>query len=336
MLNRVRCRCVVSGFLLAAAVYAGGCTTNATTGRRQFNALSRDQEISMGTEATPEIAAEFGGKVNSADVQGYLTEIGRKLAAQTEADNPGLPWEFTLLNSGIINAFALPGGKVFITRGLADKLTSEAQMAGVLGHEVGHVTARHANDRIAQSQGVSIGAVLLGAAVGAATKNDAAGETAANVASQAAQLGILLPHSRDQEYESDTLGVRYMTRAGYDPIGQVQVMQVLQREGGSSGEGEFFATHPYAGNRVARLQGIIAKDYASTQNNPQYQRFEERYRERYLSKLRSLPPAVMPKQQAGGVPPAGEQARALAALGEPAVWCDRCRVAAAVGGAGVR
>ncbi|MFN0010331.1 MAG: M48 family metalloprotease [Phycisphaerales bacterium] len=324
MLNSIRCRVVVSGLLLGAALWAGACTTNATTGRRQFNALSREDEIAMGTQATAEIAAEFGGKVNSPELQAYVTEIGRKLASHTEADNPSLPWEFTLLNSGITNAFALPGGKLFITRGLADKLTSEAQMAGVLGHEVGHVTARHANDRIAQAQGTSIGVAVLGAVVGAAAKSDAAGQAAASAAGQAAQLGILLPHSRNQEYESDTLGVRYMTKAGYDPIGQVQVMQVLQRESGSGAEGEFFATHPYAGNRVTRLQQMIAKEYASTQNNPQFQRFEDRYRDRYLSKLRALPPAVMPKQQA-----AGDAARALAALGEPALWCDHCRVAAA-------
>ncbi len=284
-----RSRFAATALVGLGALALWACTTNPTTGRKQFNALSRTDEIALGAQATPEIAAEFGGAVRSPELQAYVAEVGRALAAQTEADNPGLPWEFTLLNSSVINAFALPGGKVFITRGLADKLTSEAQLAGVLGHEVGHVTARHTNDRYADAIGANVGVAVLGAVVGAASKSDSAGQAAANIGAEVARYGVLLPHSRNQEYESDSLGVRYMTRAGYDPIGQVQVMQVLQRAGGGSAEGEFFATHPYAGNRVARLQQMIATDYAGTQNNPQYQRHEERYRQRYLNKLAGLP-----------------------------------------------
>ena len=298
MSNHFSRACLTFTFAAAAAAALSACTTNPTTGRKQFNALSRDEEITMGAQALPGISAEFGGKVNSPALQAYIAEVGSKLAAQTEADNPRLPWEYTLLNSTVINAFALPGGKVFITRGLADKLTNEAQLAGVLGHEVGHVTARHTNDRIAEATGAQIGVAVLGAVVGAAAKSDAAGQSAANIAGQAAQLGLLLPHSRNQEYEADSLGVRYMTKAGYNPIGQVQVMQVLQREGGGSASDEWMATHPYAGNRVTRLQGIIAKDYPTTQNNPAFATREDLYQQRYLSKLAGLPPATAPQAAA--------------------------------------
>lgn len=329
-----------------AVLGLAACTTNPTTGRKQFNAMSRDEEIAMGVQALPEISAEYGGKVNSPELQAYITEIGRKLAAQTEADNPGLPWEYTLLNSSVVNAFALPGGKVFITRGLADKLTNEAQLAGVLGHEVGHVTARHTNDRVAEAQGANIGIAILGAVVGAVAKSDTAGQAAANVGAQAAQYGLLLPHSRDQEYEADSLGVRYMTKAGYNPIGQVQVMQVLERVGGGSAAGEWTATHPYAGNRVTRLQGIIAKDYATTQNNPAFATHEDFYQQRYLAKLAGLPAPTAPKpaaaqpkqqlqqqpptkgQKRSGVVPASNRERAMS-MGDPAVWCAHCRALAA-------
>src|SRR5205823_502333 len=115
------------------------------------------QEVQMGAEAMPELTKQYGGKVANTDLQTYVTGVGRKLAATTEADNPALPWEFTLLNSDVINAFALPGGKVFLTTGLAKRMTNEAQMAGVLGHECGHVTARHINDKITREMGAQLG-----------------------------------------------------------------------------------------------------------------------------------------------------------------------------------
>jgi predicted Zn-dependent protease len=117
-------------------------------GERQFIALSRSQEIAMGTEAQPQLTEQYGGEVADQIATGYVTEVGQAMAALTEGDYPSLPWEFTLLDSDVINAFALPGGKVFLSRGLAARMRDEAQMAGVIGHEIGHVTARHINDRV--------------------------------------------------------------------------------------------------------------------------------------------------------------------------------------------
>ena len=202
----------------------GGCTTNQTTGRSQFNAMSRDQEIALGAEAKPGLVQEMGGEVAREDVKAYVKEVGMKLAASTEGDNPSLPWEFTLLDSDVINAFALPGGKVFMSRGLATKMKNEAQLASVLGHEVGHVTARHINDRMADSMWVSaaagIASVLLEDTTGAI------GE----LAPQVVQLGgqsVLMRFNRKQELEADSLGVRYMVKNDYDPTGALGVICLL-------------------------------------------------------------------------------------------------------------
>lgn len=308
---------------MAGAVLAGGCTVNPTTGRSQFAALSRSQEISLGTQAKPELTAEFGGAVTDPQLAGYVTEIGQKLARVTETDNPGLPWEFTLLNSEVINAFALPGGKVFISRGLADRMTSEAQLAGVLGHEIGHVTARHTSERIGQS---TIAQVLVaGAAIGvsAAVKDEVVAEGAGVGLTVGGQL-VTLKFSRDQESEADALGMRYMAKVGYDPRGQLEVMQIL-KEASGGGEGgataEMFATHPLPETRIARVNELLRTTFANTQNNPAYQKREAEFRQRYLRRSAMLPP-----------PPDREAVRAaLLELGNPATWCAHCAEAAAEG-----
>ena len=294
--------------LAAGSLTVGGCRTNPTTGRSQFQALSRDQEIALGVQASPQMTNEFGGRVNDAVLQAYVDGIGRALAAQTEADNPKLPWEFTLLDSDVINAFALPGGKVFITRGLAERLTNEAQMAGVLGPEVGHVTARHINDRVAGQMGVGVLAVIAGAA---ANSNE--------VADAAAQLGniALLSYSRDEEHESDLLGMRYMSRLNYDPRGQLEVMQILAAASKGARPPEFLSTHPYPEDRVKRIGSLLAGEFKATQNNPQFGLYPERYQP-ILARMRALPPARH-RATAGG--PQGVD---LAATGS---WCLHCAAA---------
>lgn len=280
---RTMSRARVAGVLMMGVlVPMWGCTTNPTTGKSQFNMLSREQEIQIGTENTPAMVQEHGGVVANADLQAYVREIGMKLVAHTEGDNPTLPWEFTLLDSDIINAFAMPGGKVFITRGLAVKMSNEAQLAGVLGHEIGHVTARHINDAIARQAGYQgIGAVL-----GIGLGNSAASSALLQLYGAGGQ-GVLLKFGRDQESESDALGMRYMSKAGYNPLGQRQVMGILAEAsagGGGSWE-EFLATHPYPETRIKRIDGLLEREYAHTQNNPAYTLGEEAFRNRFLSKL---------------------------------------------------
>lgn len=284
-LARTRSACVFASIVIAAGALTG-CSTNPTTGRLQFDTMSRDQEIKLGAEASPQLVSEFGGKVARADLQNYVSQIGMKLAATTEGDAPSLPWEFTLLDSDVINAFALPGGKVFVSRGLVQKMTNEAQLAAVLGHEVGHVTARHINDRVFQSTMVSVGA-----AAASVLLEDSSATTKA-VAPVAIQLGgqsVLMRYGRGQELEADALGVRYMTRLGYDPRGAYQLMEIL--DSASQKEGlEFFSTHPYPKTRMEQIEKLIATEYAQTQNNTQYDLHEARFRREFLSKLSAAYP----------------------------------------------
>lgn len=301
---------VAAGVLVLGG--AGGCTKN-VAGRSvlSFGGLSREQELSLGAEAKPQMVQEFGGEVASPALREYVTRVGRSMAAVTEGDNPSLPWEFTLLNSDVINAFALPGGKVFISRGLAEQMTNEAQLAGVLGHEIGHVTARHTSERFAQSNVAQISAGIAGAAIGASGSQAAAelGGYVINIGGS----GILLKFSRDQESESDMLGMRYMAKVGYNPLGQRQVMEILARAAGEGSAPEFFATHPSPQTRIGRVQKLLDTTFRDTQNNPQYQLHEERFRRDFLAKLSLLPDA----------PDKGQRETRLA-LGDPASWCAHC------------
>jgi len=256
-----------------------GCTTNAATGHRQFNTLSRQQEIDMGKAAAPELAQQYGGPVPDASLQAYVRRVGMSMVPYVEGDYADLPWEFTLLDSDVINAFALPGGKVFITRGLAEKLDDEAEMAGVLGHEIGHVTAEHADKRVT-SQSVAAGAAVL---VGIATKDDDRDwvRIGAPMLVGAGGQGFLLKFGRDEELEADKLGMRYMTRAGYDPAGQLGVMQVLAKSSGGARQPEWMSTHPYPGTRIKAIEKKLRNKYKDAKG----ERYRNRYQMEFLSKL---------------------------------------------------
>jgi len=275
--------------VVALGVVLPACTTNPTTGRSQFNFYSRDEEIALGMQAKPEMLAQFGGEVQKTDLRQYVTEVGMRLVRHTEGANPSLPWEFTLLDSDVINAFALPGGKVFVSRGLAAKMTNEAQLAGVLGHEIGHVTARHTNDRMTQSLLVTVGAVTAAAVLENSNASDAT-KVVAPVAIQLGGQSIVLQYSRSQESEADALGVRYMSREGYNPVAQVQVMEILKASMNGDRGLEFFATHPYPETRIKRLNALLAGEYKATQNNPQYRLGEQEFRSKFLSRLSAAYP----------------------------------------------
>ncbi|MGE3108258.1 MAG: M48 family metalloprotease [Phycisphaerales bacterium] len=310
---------------VAAPLGLTGCTTNPTTGRSQLAVMSREEEIKLGTDAKPELTQEFGGKVNSPELQAYVTEVGSRLAAVTEDANPSLPWEFTLLDSPVINAFALPGGKVFLSRGLADKMTNEAQLAAVLGHEVGHVTARHTNDRMVQQAVLVGGGSILGsiadAVLGTGSAGSQAGQSIGNIAA--------LSYSRDQEIEADRLGMRYMEKLKYDPMGAVEVQEILKREAESAGgrPPEILSTHPASATRIAELMKRFEKYYSHTVNNPEYQKHPDRYEQRYLSIARRLPPPPAPKSMLPRDGNPRDSALASLMLADPGVWCAHCRSA---------
>lgn len=301
---------------VALAMSLGGCVKNAATGENILTlGMSTESQIALGAEAAPQFSQQYGGKVPNADACAYVTEVGTKLAAATEANNPKLPWEFTLLNSDVVNAFALPGGKVFFTRGLAVKLSSEAEMAGVLGHEIGHVTAEHGAQKIAKATVLESGVAVVAEVVNASGSETA--KQIGTVGIPALSFGsnvIQLKYGRAQELQADSLGMRYMSRVGYDPAAQGSVMKVLQSLG-KSGTPEILSTHPFPEDRIAQVNALLASDYAATQNNPQYVLKKEEYQRRMLSKLAMLPPA-----------PDSDSTRAYyAGAGTPQLWCAHCR-----------
>lgn len=335
-MTRMQSRCTraaVLGFAAGAAVLAG-CSTNRTTGRSQFLTMSRDDEIKVGTEAKPELTTEFGGEVPSAELRAYINDLGQRLAAQTAVDDPTmatLPWEFTFLNSDVINAFALPGGKVFVSRGLAKEMTNEAQMAAVIGHEIGHVTARHSNERVGQQIGTTLLGAAAGAAIGAAvSSNDRAAGAGIGAGAGAAAGGIwALAYSRDQEIEADRLGMRYMERLKYDPTGAIEVQQILQREaakGGGRGP-EILATHPSSETRIDALRARMQKYYQHTAGNPAYTKGTDRFKAQFLDKLATIPPPPPAKKaQLDGARWTRSMMASAAglALDDPGAWCWVC------------
>jgi len=283
--------------------------------------LPRSQEIALGEQAAPEFTAQFGGPAPSEALQSYVREIGARLAARTEADFPELDWDFVLLDSAVVNAFALPGGKVFITRGLAERLEDESELAGILGHEIGHVTAQHANSRISKQTLFSAGLQTLSAVLASAPADSSWG-TAGEATLPALQLGgelLLLRYGRDEELEADRLGMRYMSRVGYDPSGQLRVMQLLAELSGGGDRGfDWFATHPEPAYRVERIQRILAERYADVDLVGDG-RFIDRFRERFLIPASRLP--------APSHPPAGARAEhdaALAGMVGGHGWCGVC------------
>jgi predicted Zn-dependent protease len=301
----------VSVFTLASSAGLTACSTNPTTGRSQFNAMSRSDEVALGAQLQPQFVQEMGGELNDPVVTGYVARIGQLMAAQTEGDNPSLPWSFTVVNTMQVNAFALPGGKVFMTRGLLSEMTNEAQLAAVLGHEIGHVTARHTNDRMVNATAANVLGTVAAVAVGAATDSSVATDVAATAFRTGGNL-VVLKYSRDQESEADSLGMRYMSRVNYNPVGARQVQEVLKRVSGGSQGSEFFASHPLSDTRIQRINAELKKPpYKAMVDNPQFRFGEEEFRQNVLMRLAQLPPA--PKE--ARLSPEAEAELALAHAG---------------------
>jgi predicted Zn-dependent protease len=272
-----------------------GCQTNPATGKTNFNFLSLSDDIAIGAKMADEFTNTNGGTLDHAQINNYVSTLGKRLAEVSEL--PQLDWQFTVLDSQQINAFALPGGHVYMSRGLLEKMSNEAQLAGVLGHEIGHVTARHSSQRISQAmlvQGVAVGLAIGGAA------SDEDWLTWTGVGVGAGGGLYLLSFSRDNESEADSLGIRYMTKLGYNPWGQVQVMEILKEAAGKEGSKleEFFSTHPLSSTRIERLSREIEEKYPGAVNNPSYVYNEAAFKRNVLDVLKTLPPPSDAKQSA--------------------------------------
>jgi predicted Zn-dependent protease len=231
---------------------AAACATNPVTGRREFNLMSEAQEIGIGQEADPQIRQEMG-VYNDAALQAYVQEIGLRMAKISE--RPQLPWKFTVVDQPAINAFAVPGGFIYFTRGILPFLDNEAQLAGVMGHEIGHITARHSAQQYTRSLGGQLGLTALSIFVPAARPFGELGAQA---------LGVLfLKYGRDDEIQADALGAGYTAQLGWDPAGVAGMLNTLGRldeaQGERKGVPNWLSTHPEPLARVEDVRPIVDK-----------------------------------------------------------------------------
>lgn len=232
---------------------------NPVTGEDQYVRLTKEQEIAMGLQTAPEVAAEFGGLSQDQQARQVVDEVGKYLVANSIAADSGYPFEFSVLaDDQTVNAFALPGGPIFITEALLSRLESEGQLAGVLGHEIGHVLARHSAERIAQmelQQGLT-GALVI-------ATYDPENPSSQQAAMMAALVGqfITMRYGREDELQSDRLGVRILAETGYDPRALIRVMEILEEASGGSSMPEFASTHPNPGNRIREIEAAIQEQF---------------------------------------------------------------------------
>lgn len=221
---------------------------NPYTGRTQTITLSPEQEIAIGLESAPQMAQQHGGLYPNNEYQAFVDQVGAKLVNGSIANKTPYDYEFHLLaDPNTINAFALPGGQVFITYALFSKLENEDQLAGVLGHEIGHVLGKHSNERISEANFWKT--ITMGASVGA------------DMGSFVQSIGqnTLLANGRDDELESDDLGVKFMIKAGYNPEAMIGVMEILKSAAGPNRVPEFQSTHPDPENRIEHIKAAIEK-----------------------------------------------------------------------------
>ncbi len=240
---------IIAGFALCK--YYSSSQYNEITGETQHVNISAEQEIALGLNSYPAMIQQYGGLHPDAEAQKFVKSVGQKVVQNSDARQTPYQYDFHLLyDPEVVNAFALPGGQVFITAALFNKLDSEDQLAGVFGHEIGHVVARHGAERIAKEE---LTQGLTGAAVVASGDYNTA---------QAAQMiaGLVnMSYGRDQELESDDLGVRFMIQAGYNPEALIEVMKILESASGGQRQPEFMSTHPSPENRVQKIREAIAK-----------------------------------------------------------------------------
>jgi len=269
---------LAAGLVLAAPL---ACQRVPTTGKRAFIVLSWDQEIALGREAAPELEKEFGNPLDNLPVQAYARAVGQRVAgAVRHADLPQLPYQFTVLDSDVVNAFALPGGPVYVTRALLKNLKTEGQLAAVLAHEITHINSRHGSQQISRQMGIQ---VLLAAAAAAAGRT----EKGAQMATQAEDLAkvvvglVNLKYSRGMESEADRFGLDYLAASGYDPREMANLLGVFVSMGGPRAP-EILSTHPNPEARVGDVEQMIRAKYPNRGGRVA----EDEYRREVLNRLK--------------------------------------------------
>ena len=226
--------------------YLAGCATNPVTGENEIQLMgdSYERDITMGRQAAKEVDKEFAGSNINPQLQNYVDTVGQKVATVSHA--PNLKFSYRAIDHKSVNAFALPGGYIFITTGMLKQLTNESQLAAICAHETVHVTARHATARISEQMVVNALFTLV------SSEKTAGAVKVGRIVNDLAQLG----YSRKQEKDADEYGLDYLVKAGYSPYGMVETMEILERQSGSRPI-EFFSTHPSPENRIGLIQENI-------------------------------------------------------------------------------
>ena len=246
--------------VIAVLGYFGKSAFNPITQEKQHVAgITPEQEVALGLQAAPEMVQQFGGLDPDSKAQARVRRIGERLVSRTAVGQSPYTFEFHLLDDPkTINAFALPGGQVFLTEGLLRRLETDGQLAGVLGHEIGHVVGRHGAEHIAKQQ---LTEGLTGAAVLATyDPNNPSSRNSAAVAAMIGQL-VGMRFGRQDELEADELGVRFASETGYDPRSMIGLMKILDQSSEGGRPPEFFSTHPNPENRIQRIQAAIQTRY---------------------------------------------------------------------------
>ena len=244
-------RLVFSSIIVIVFLLLDSCAKNPVTGKSELMLMSKDQEIAMGKQSDPEIVAFFG-LYQDEKLQNFIKQKGKEMA--TVSHRPDLPYEFKVVDSPVVNAFAVPGGFVYFTRGIMAHFNNEAEFAGVLGHEIGHITARHSAKQYSRAMLGQVGLVA-----GSIISPEFA--QFADVAQQGLQL-LFLKFGRDAESQSDKLGVEYSTKIGYDATEMADFFQTLDRLSSQSGAQEvptFLSTHPDPADREQRVAKLAAE-----------------------------------------------------------------------------
>jgi len=267
--------------MIALVTVGAGCAVNPVTGKRELSLLTESQEKQLGAESDQAIIAQYG-LYDDRELQAYLNEIGQKMARVSH--RPDLTFHFRLLDDPVVNAFALPGGYIYITRGILAYLSDEAALAGVVGHEIGHVTARHGAQRYTQQQ-------LLGLGLGIGSIASETFAEYAGVLGTAGQL-LLLKYGRDDERQSDRLGVEYATKTGYDTRTMAEFFNTLDQLSGGSGRLPSWAsTHPDPGERYQTVLGLT-EEWKGQVGAMDYLR----NRARYLRQIDGIPFGQNPRE----------------------------------------
>jgi len=253
------------GFIMLIICVAG-CAVNPMTGKRELMIFSDAQEIEFGQSADPNIRWQFGGLYNDDSISSYVNSVGQKVAAVCDRSN--IPYHFAVVDTSVINAFALPGGYVYITRGLLAKLDNEAELASVLGHEIGHINARHSMKRLQSNIGFN---VLISIVDQVASGSEGYQKRSGLIkgASSIAFATVSLGYGRKDELEADALGTKYAAKGGYSPEGMVQLLELLKSlsEREPSSVEEFFMSHPKTSIRITEVNKQIAQMPADQKNN---------------------------------------------------------------------